>query len=263
MADYGYQNQPGKKVQEQANMANIARARVDGVNASYRDLCNVCSNIRGRRADKAIVFLTEASDKSRPIRYFRHNSKRGHLRELGGKKGGFPVKSVKIVLDVLKNAYANAQTKGLGDCKIVHAVANKQDIYSRLSPKGRRVKHDFETAFVEVVLRELDTDENRAKKQEIAKAREKAIADAIKKAVEKKAADEQKKNADAAKKSTADSKSNTPELKSANVAPEIGATSEKQISAHSDSKSNEEHARPKMSDVLKSKQSAKKKENGK
>ena len=178
--------------QKDENKEQLAFGRVDGVNASYRDLCNVCSNIKGRRADKAIVYLEEALEKKRPIRYFRHNKRRGHLHELGGKKGGYPVKSVKIVLDVLKNAVANADTRGLGDCKIVHACANKQLIYSRMSPKGRRIRHNLETAFVEVVLRELQTDENLAKKAQKQKAIEdaKIKAEAAKKALEAKAAEE-------------------------------------------------------------------------
>ena len=128
---------------------------MDGVNASYKDLCNVCSNIRGRRADKAQEFLKEAAEGERPVRYFNYNKHRGHLRELGGKKGGWPVKSCKIVLSVLENAIANARSKGMGECKIAHIEANKQEIYGRMSPKGRRIRQDLETAFVEIVLKEL------------------------------------------------------------------------------------------------------------
>ncbi|MFH1306468.1 MAG: 50S ribosomal protein L22 [Candidatus Micrarchaeota archaeon] len=153
---YGYQ--PKEKD------AMTARARIDRVDASYRDLCNVCANVRGRRADKAIQFLSEALEKKRPIRYFRHNKRRGHLREFGGKKGGWPVKSVKIVLNVLQNAYANAMAKGMGECKIIHIAANKQEVYPRMAAKGRRNRQDFETAFVEIVLRELKTGEKKEAK---------------------------------------------------------------------------------------------------
>lgn len=134
-----------------------AMARVEGVNASFKDLCNVCANVRGRRADAALEFLTEAADGDRPVRYFRFNKRRGHVGELGGKKGGWPVKSCKIVLNVLKNAVANANAKGMGTCKIAHIQANKQEVFGRMSPAGRRVRQDLETAFVEIVLRELQT----------------------------------------------------------------------------------------------------------
>ncbi|MEM3361850.1 MAG: 50S ribosomal protein L22 [Candidatus Anstonellaceae archaeon] len=133
----------------------LAFARREDINASFKDLANVCANIKNRNAFAALKFLEEAAAKKRPIRYFKHNKRRGHLRALGGKKGGYPVKSVKIVLEVLKNAIANASAKGLGECRVVHAVANKQHIYRRLAPKGRRIRHDLETAFVEIVLREI------------------------------------------------------------------------------------------------------------
>ncbi|MDE1797956.1 MAG: 50S ribosomal protein L22 [Candidatus Micrarchaeota archaeon] len=142
-AKYAYQPEPGAKT---------ASARVDNINASFKDLANVCGNVRGRRADKALVFLDEAAEKKRPVRYFNYNKRRGHVAELGGKKGGWPVKSVKIVRDVLKNAMANADAKNLGDCKVKHVQANKQMVYGRMSPKGRRIRHDLETAFVEIVL---------------------------------------------------------------------------------------------------------------
>jgi large subunit ribosomal protein L17e len=144
-----------KYAYESEESAVTAMARIDGINASFKDLANVCGNVRGRRADKALVFLTEASEKKRPVRYFNYNKRRGHVSELGGKKGGWPAKSCKIVRDVLINAIANAKSKGMGECKITHIQANKQLVYGRMSPKGRRIRHDLETAFVEIVLREL------------------------------------------------------------------------------------------------------------
>jgi ribosomal protein uL22 len=220
--------------------AITAKARVDGVDASYRDLCNVCSNIRGRRADKAIEFLTEAFEMERPIRYPRHNKTRGHLRELGGKKGGYPVKSVKIVLDVLKNAYANAQAKGLGDCKIIHVAANKQEVYSRLSAKGRRMRQDFETAFVEIVVRELQTPENMAKKEQIKKAVEakKQAEEAKKKAAEAKKETESKSTSSDATKAKTNADAKTETKTAANVVAKAGEAKANVVANAGDVKNN-------------------------
>jgi ribosomal protein uL22 len=177
MANYGYQ--PKDKDEK-----GLAYARVDGVDASYRDLCNVCSNVRGRRTDAAIAFLSNSIEEQKPIRTPRHNKRRGHVRSLGGKKGGWPQKSIKIVLKVLKNAQANAQTKGLGDSKIVHIAANKQAVFGRIASKGRRQRSDYETAFVEVVVRELNTEENKTKQKKMAEDKKKK-AEAAKKKAEK------------------------------------------------------------------------------
>lgn len=159
MANYAYQSAPNER---------LARARVDGVNASYKDLCNVCENVRGRRDDAALQFLTEAAEGERAVRYFEHNKHRGHVRELGGKKGGWPVKSCKIVRDVLENAMANASKLGLGPCKIIHIQANKGVVYGRMASKGgKRGRSNLETAFVEIVLRELKTADGKEREHKI------------------------------------------------------------------------------------------------
>lgn len=249
---YAFQNDEQKE--------QLAYARVDGVNASYRDLCNVCSNISGRRADKAIVYLEEALEKKRPIRYFRHNSKRGHLHELGGRKGGYPVKSVEIVLKVLINAVANANAKGLADCKVIHVCANKGLVYARMSPKGRRIRQDFETAFVEVVLRELQTEENLVKKEQMKKAREDAkrkAEEAAKKAAEKAAEAAKSKDAKKADEKVVDVESTSKDAKKADEKPaDAKPTPVKETDVNKEEPKKEkrieikEASKKKMSDVL-------------
>jgi ribosomal protein uL22 len=207
MATYGYQN-------KDKDEKSIAYARVDGVDASYRDLCNVCSNVRGRRTDAAITFLSNALEEKKPIRTPRHNKRRGHVRSLGGKKGGWPQKSIKIVLGVLKNAQANALSRGLGDSKIVHIAANKQAVFGRIASKGRRQRSDYETAFVEVVVRELQSEQNMIKKKKLADEK-KAKEQAKKKAEEKKEAEakEKKEDVGAKKEVKAEKKSQTAQEK--------------------------------------------------
>jgi len=265
MANYAYN----------AKEEGIALARVNSVDASYRDLCNVCSNIRGRRADAALMFLTSALEEKRPIRYPRHNKRRGHVRSLGGKKGGCPVKSIKIVLNVLQNAVANANAKGLGDCKIIHIAANKQDVFARMSAKGRRMRQDFENAFVEIVLRELKSEENlqkqkeiRAKREEARKALEAKAKEAeAKKLLEAKAAEE-KKEAKPAEKEAGDAKKEIQVVKKEANAAEAKKEEAKEAKsaikseakeakpaikseAKKEGENGEEKPRAKMSDVLK------------
>ena len=190
MADYAYQPKKG-------NEARTARARLTGVNASYKDLCNVCMNVRGWNTEDALEFLELAAVGEKAILFTRHNHGKGHRRELGGRKGGWPVKSVKFVLEVLKNATANATKLGLGQTRIAHIIANKQDTFPRMSPKGRRIRHDYETAFIEIVLEEsqetADSNKkegkkakNEAKKAEVQKTGEKKPTVASPKAEEKK-----------------------------------------------------------------------------
>ena len=188
LMEYAYNKVPERRWSAQARQispagetpkARIARARITGVNASYKDLCEVCRNVRGKDTAYAIDFLGEAAKKKKAIYFARNNKGKGHRRELGGKKGGFPIKSVGIVLGVVISAQANATRLGLGDTKIAHIQANKQHSYPRMSPKGRRIRHAYETAFVEVVVEE--------KQEKIAteKKAEKPVAVVEKKAAEK------------------------------------------------------------------------------
>ena len=149
---YGYNKKP---------TGRLARARISSVNCSFKDLCEVCRNVRGKDTDFALEFLGNAAEGKQAILFLRHCKKKGHRKELGGKKGGFPVKSCRAVLGVVESADANAIKLGLGATKIVHIAANKHAAYPRMSPKGRRIRHDYEVAFIEVVLEE--------KQQKIAK----------------------------------------------------------------------------------------------
>lgn len=142
-----------------------ARARLSGVNASFKDLGEVCRAVRYKPTDAAIEYLGNAADKLQAIPMKRHGKGRGHVRSLGGQQGGWPVKSAKIVLGVVQSAAANATKLGIGSTKIVHIIANKEHTFPRMSPKGRRIVHNFETAFVEVVLEEWQPKEDTKKKE--------------------------------------------------------------------------------------------------
>lgn len=151
MPEFGYSMQLPEK-----DAAKFARAQAHGVDASYKDLGAVCANIRGKTAEKAEELLGKASKGEFPIHFARHAKKMGHRGEIGGKRGRYPKKSAKLVLKVLKNAVANANTKGLlGELKVVHATANKQDIYPRIAPRGRWRRNNYVTARIEIVLREV------------------------------------------------------------------------------------------------------------
>ncbi len=135
--------------------AKFAKAQVHDVDASFKDLGAVCDAIRRKHADAAAELLEKVSEGGTPILYRTHNKRLGHRHELGGKKGRYPRKAAKIVLQVLKNALANASTKGLGDPLVVaHACANKQMIYPRMASKGTSRRSNYETAKVELVLEE-------------------------------------------------------------------------------------------------------------
>jgi large subunit ribosomal protein L22 len=132
---------------------NSACARVEGVNASYKDLSEVCGRIRGKKTKWAVSFLEKASKGEVPVLYKRHNKKLGHRRELGGQKGRYPEKSAGIVLKALQSAMANGKVQGMGDVYTIYAAnANKKDIFPRMAPKGRTARSYLVTSRVEIIL---------------------------------------------------------------------------------------------------------------
>lgn len=136
---------------------NCAKARLEGVNASYKELAEVCGRIRNKKTEWAVEFLQQVSDGELPVLFKRHNKNMGHRHELGGKKGRYPQKAAKFVLKTLQSAIANGRTLGLGDVyTILSASANKKEIYPRLAPKGRQARSFLETARIEIVLKGED-----------------------------------------------------------------------------------------------------------
>ena len=135
---------------------NVAKARVEEVDASFKELSQVCRNIKGMDVESALKLLDDVIAGKRPIRFYTHNKKMGHRKELGGQKGRWPKKAARIVKQVLQNAIANARYKNMSfELYVFHAAANKKRNYPRLQPKGRRIRHDYETSRVEIILKEV------------------------------------------------------------------------------------------------------------
>jgi large subunit ribosomal protein L22 len=148
MADsYSYKGREGVR---------MARAYRSDVDASFKDLSQVCRSINGKEVSGAVKLLEEAKLGKVPIRFVKFNKKCGHRKELGGMRGRYPKKSARMVLEVLRNALANAHYKGMEEKLVVrHASANKQNIYPRTASKGKAMRADYETAKIEIVLEEL------------------------------------------------------------------------------------------------------------
>ncbi|VVC02985.1 50S ribosomal protein L22 [Candidatus Bilamarchaeum dharawalense] len=133
---------------------NCAKARLEGVNASYKELAEVCGRIRNKKTDWAVDFLQQVAEGEIPVLFKRHNKNMGHRHELGGQKGRYPQKAAKFVLKTLQSAIANGKTLGLGDIyTILSASANKKEIYPRMASKGRQARSFLETARIEIVLK--------------------------------------------------------------------------------------------------------------
>ncbi|MFA6036454.1 MAG: 50S ribosomal protein L22 [Candidatus Micrarchaeia archaeon] len=149
-----------------------AKAQGYDVEASYKDLSVVCTDIRGTMAEPALTRLKLAAERKIAIPFLRFNKRMAHRRELGGKKGRFPWKAARNVMLILENAIANASAQGIQTPFIVHAAANKQRTLPRTAPKGRRFRNDYETARIEIVLQESPFERSAIAKNSNAGAKE-------------------------------------------------------------------------------------------
>ena len=111
----------------------LGLAQAHDVNASYKDLTQVCGAIKRQPLAKAKKILEDAIEGIKAIPYHKFNTGMGHRSNLGGKKGRYPKKECKIVLGLLQNAEANAGQKGLEKEKLFvsHAAAFKQNTFKR------------------------------------------------------------------------------------------------------------------------------------
>jgi ribosomal protein uL22 len=108
------------------------------INASFKDLGAICDYVRYKNATKAVEALDRVIEASAPVPYRTNNKGMGSRHELGGRKGRYPRKCAMIVKKVLSMAISNAKSKGIDadNLFVVHAAANKTQIYRRTPSKG-------------------------------------------------------------------------------------------------------------------------------
>jgi len=126
---------------------------------SFKHAVEICSCIRGLRLNEAKRFLEEVIAMKRPVPFRRYHGKVAHRRGLRGWPAGrYPVKAAKAILDVLKNAEANAEYKGLDLERlwVIHASAHKGTKIRKYIPRafGRATPYFQELVHVEIALEE-------------------------------------------------------------------------------------------------------------
>ncbi|MBN3037464.1 MAG: 50S ribosomal protein L22 [Candidatus Diapherotrites archaeon] len=130
-----------------------ARAMGRGIDMSPKHAIEVCTAIRGKRVEAAKKFLENVMTKEEHVPFKRFNKQVPHR---SGGPGRYPVKAAKHILGILKNAEANADSRGMDTERlyIAHAKADKGRAYARRAAKGRMKTHTLQTVNVEIVLKE-------------------------------------------------------------------------------------------------------------
>ncbi|KAL4909713.1 D-isomer specific 2-hydroxyacid dehydrogenase [Aspergillus multicolor] len=102
----------------------------------FKNTRETAQAINGMKLQRALVFLENVKTKTEVVPFRRFASSTGRCaqaKQWGVARARWPVKSAEFLLDLLKNAEANADTKGLdtGNLVVKHIQVNQ-------APKGRR-----------------------------------------------------------------------------------------------------------------------------
>lgn len=136
-----------------------AKAMAYELHISPKHAFEICRTIKGKRVEDAEAYLEAVLEKRMAIPFKRHKKKVAHRRGL--KKwyaGRYPVKASAEILNLLRNAKANAEYKGLDAeaMRIWHAATKKGRTIRGVMPRafGRATSKNTDTVTVEIMLRE-------------------------------------------------------------------------------------------------------------
>ncbi|CRG89407.1 hypothetical protein PISL3812_06443 [Talaromyces islandicus] len=116
--------------------AKSARARGSYLRVSFKNTRETAQAINGWKLQRALVYLENVINHKEAVpmrRYAGSTGRTAQGKQFGVSKARWPVKSAEQLLGLLKNAEANADTKGLDTSNLVvkHIQVNQ-------APKGRR-----------------------------------------------------------------------------------------------------------------------------
>ncbi|KAJ5901771.1 2-hydroxyacid dehydrogenase [Penicillium taxi] len=113
-----------------------ARARGSYLRVSFKNTRETAQAINGMKLTKALSYLDNVTKKTMAIpmrRYAGSTGRTAQGKQFGVSKARWPVKSAEFLIDLLKNAEANADTKGLDTGNLI-----VKRIQVNQAPKGRR-----------------------------------------------------------------------------------------------------------------------------
>lgn len=158
------------------NPAKSASARGSYLRVSYKNTHEVAAAIKNWPLGKALKYLDQVSQHERAIPFRRHASSTGRTaqgKEFGVSRARWPIKAIKFVTDLLKNAQANADTKGLDIEKLVisHIQVNQAPKQRRRAYRahGRINPYQAQNCHVELILTEADDEVQKSKESKVAR----------------------------------------------------------------------------------------------
>ncbi|KAI5308360.1 60S ribosomal protein L17 [Ascosphaera atra] len=129
--------------------AKSARSRGSYLRVSFKNTRETCQAIKGWKLQRAVTFLENviAKKEAVPMRRFAGSTGRtAQGKQFGVTKARWPVKSAEFVLGLIKNAEANADTKGLdtGNLIVKHIQVNEAPAQRRRTYRAHGRVRTFE-----------------------------------------------------------------------------------------------------------------------
>ena len=105
-----------KYTQEASNPSKACKARGVDLRVHYKNTYETCQAIKGMNLKAAVKYLQDVCEKKQCVPFRKYTGCIGRTPQAKAFKmsqGRWPIKSAKIVIDLLKNAESNAEYKGL------------------------------------------------------------------------------------------------------------------------------------------------------
>jgi large subunit ribosomal protein L22 len=141
----------------------MARASGRDLHISPKEAREICGAIRDMQLDTAMKYLERVTQKKEGVPYRRFKKNVPHHPEIADRfgipSGRYPVKASSEILNVLKNAKANAENKGLDTerLKISHACAQAAMRMKNYVQRafGRSTPYNHPLTHVEIIVEEI------------------------------------------------------------------------------------------------------------
>ena len=141
----------------------MAKASGRDLRISPKESREICATIRHMKLDDAMTYLERVSQKKEGVPYRKFKRNIPHHPEIAARwgfpAGRYPVKASTEILNVLKNAKANAEDKGLDSerLEIRHACAQAAMRLRNFIPRafGRSSPYYHPLTHIEIVVEEV------------------------------------------------------------------------------------------------------------
>ncbi|KAJ5574838.1 2-hydroxyacid dehydrogenase [Penicillium hetheringtonii] len=154
--------------------AKSARARGSYLRVSFKNTRETAQAVNGMKLSKALVYLENVTKKSMAVpmrRYAGSTGRTAQGKQFGVSKARWPIKSAEYILDLLKNAEANADVKGLDTQALIvsriqvnQAPAQRRRTYRA---HGRINPYQSQPCHIELILTEANEEVAKAAPKEV------------------------------------------------------------------------------------------------